>query len=154
MKEQLVATIRKNNYIVLETLSRVIWPDIFVNVKNPKGTRVTRDFMSEVKRAADELCTLPNAPVGKLDTTDAQNFFLNEDVYYSVEWMTEQMNEHDTLTIAGVIGLSLYDETQEFSANQYDQTNIIESVLRYQGAYEWFCKRNHQKIIIFNSLCN
>ena len=152
--EQIIEVTRQSRYIVLETLSRVIRPDIFVNVKNPKGTRVTRDFMSEVKRAADELCKLPNAPVGKLDTTDAQNFFLNEDVYYSVEWMTEQMNEHDTLTIAGVIGLSLYDETQEFSANQYHQTNKIESVLKYQGAYEWFCERNHQKIIIFNSFDN
>ena len=152
MKEQIIEIIRQSHYIVLETLSRVIRPDIFVNVKNPKGTRVTRDFMSEVKRAADELCKLPNAPVGKLDTTDAQNFSLNEDVYYSVEWMTEQMNEHDTLTIAGVIGLSLYDETQEFSDRQYRQTGEIESVLRYQGIYEWLCARNHQKMVDFNSL--
>ena len=101
---------------------------------------------------AEELCVLPDAQIGKLDPTDARNFLLNEDVYYSVEWAMEQMNEHDTLTIAGVIGLSLYDETQEFSAHQYHQTGEIESVLRYQGIHEWFCARNHQKVIDFNSL--
>ncbi len=152
LEEQIVEIVLKSHYIVLETLSRVIRPDIFVNVKHPKGTRVTRDFMAEVKRAAEELGALPNAQIGKLDPTDARNFLLNEDVFYSVEWVTGQMNEHDTLTIAGVIGLSLYDETQEFSALQYRQTGEIESVLRYQGIYEWFCARNHQKMTDFDSL--
>ena len=152
LEEQIVEIVLKSHYIVLETLSRVIRPDIFVNVKHPKGTRVTRNFMAEVKRAAEELVALPNAQIGKLDPTDARNFLLNEDVFYSVEWVTGQMNEHDTLTIAGVIGLSLYDETQEFSALRYRQTGEIESVLRYQGIYERFCARNHQKVIDFNSL--
>ena len=152
MKEQIIEIIRQSHYIVLETLSRVIRPDIFVNVRNPKRARVTRDFMEEVKCAAEELRELPTAQIGKLDPTDAQMYSLNDDVYYSVEWVTEQMNEHDTLTIAGVIGLSLYDETQEFSNRQYHQTGKIESVLRYQGIYEWLCARNHQKMVDFNSL--
>ncbi len=152
LKERIVEIILKSHYIVLETLSRVIRPDIFVNVKHPRGTRVTRDFMAEVKCAAEDLCALPNSKIGKLDPADARDSLLNEDVYYSVEWAMWQMNVHDTLTTAGVIGLSLYDETQEFSADQYRQAGKIESALRYQGIYDWFCARNHQKVVDYDSL--
>ena len=152
LKEQIVEIIRKSHYIVLETLSRVIRPGIFVNVKNPKGTRVTRNFMSEVKRVTEELCALPNAPIGKLEQAEAHNFWLNGDVYYSVEWAKGQLKEHEKLTIAEVIGLSLYDEAEDFVAHKHRESGNFESAFGYDGLHDWLCKRNHQKIIPFDSL--
>ncbi|MBR4654371.1 MAG: hypothetical protein IKO72_13505 [Kiritimatiellae bacterium] len=151
LEEQILEIVLNSHYIVLETLARLIQPDIFVNVKNPKGTRVTRNFMAEVKRMAEELCVLPDAQIGKLDPTDARNFLLNEDVYYSVEWAMEQMNEHDTLTIAGVIGLSLYNETEDFVTHKHHESGKFKSAFGYGGLQDWLCKRNHQDITSFNS---
>ena len=151
LEEQILEIVLKSHYIVLETLSRVIRPDLFLNVQRPNGTKVTRNFMASVKRVAEGLCKLPNAQIGKLEQADAHNFRLKEDVYYSVEWVTAQRNKHDTLTIAGVIGLSLYDETEDFVVHKHRESGKFESAFGYGGLHDWLCKRNHQEITSFTT---
>ena len=147
--EQIVELLNANHFIVLETLSKLIEPEIFAGVKNPKGTRVTKNFMDEVKNALDGLCAIPNARIGKIDPQDARYFGLSEDVYYSTEWMIQQMKANETLAIAGLIGLAIYEEFQDLSVELYKETGDPESTLKYRGATAWITKRNHQKIVVF-----
>ena len=103
--------------------------------------------MAEIKDLLDKSCSIPTASVGKLDQKDARDHWLLEDVYYSTEWMIRQMEVNESLTVAGLVGLSLYEELQEFTESRYKETGKIKMALVYTGAHDWISKKNHQKII-------
>ena len=134
-RERMVELVLDNRYIALATVSRFLRPEVFVDVGRPSAPRVrqlaARDFTSEVKGVLDELCSVPNAKIGKFAPEDARNFCLRGDVYYSAEWMARQMAADESLTAAGQVGLSIYEELQLISEQLYKVTGDYESALTY-----------------------
>ena len=148
LKDKIVEQVKETRFIVPLTLSKLLRPEIFVGVKHPTAARVTKCFIKEVEEALQELCEMSNAQIGKLDQQDAQKFGLSEDVYYSTEWMIQQMATNETLTVAGIIGLSIYEELQDLSVELYKETGDPESTLKYPGSTAWIANRNHQNVIV------
>ena len=132
-RERMVELVQDNRYIALATVSRFLRPEVFVDVGRPSAPRTrqlaARDFTSEVKGVLDELCSVPNAKIGKLAQGYARNFCLRGDVYYSTEWMSRQMAAGGSLTAAGQVGLAIYEELQCISKQLYKVTGDPESAL-------------------------
>lgn len=151
-RERMVELVLDNRYIALVTVSRFLRPEIFVDAAGPSAPRArrmaTRDFMSEVKCVLDELCSVPNARIGKLAQKDARKFCLRGNVYYSTEWMARQMATDKSLTVAGQVGLSIYEELQGISQQLYKVTDDPAAALTYPSVavLARMGARNHQDI--------
>ena len=149
-RERTVELIQANRCLALVTVSRFLRPEIFVDVVQPKVTQVTGDFMAEVKGVLDKLCSIPNARVGKLSQEDARNYFLHGNVYYSTEWMAHQMETDVSLTVAGQVGLSIYEELQDIFEQLCKITGQPKSALTYPSVavLARMGVRNHQDIVV------
>lgn len=149
----MVELVLDNRYIALATAARLLRPEVFVDVGRPGAPLArqlaARDFMSEVKGVLAELCSAPNAKIGKFAQEDARNFCLRENVYYSTEWMVRQTAPDESLTAAGQVGLSIYEELQWISEQLYKVTGDPESALTYPSVavFARMGVRNHQDIV-------
>ena len=152
-RERMVELVLGNQYIAPSTISRFLRPEIFVDAPGPCSNLARRtaakDFTLEVRRALDELCSVPNACVGKLAREDARSFCLRGNVYYSTEWMACQMELEASRTPAAQVGLSIYKELQWISEQLYKTTGNPEQALTYpSGAIlARMSARNHQDVV-------
>lgn len=151
-RERMVELVLDNRYIAPATAARFLRPEVFVDAGAPSAPRArraaARDFMSEVKGVLDEQCSLPNVRIGKLAREDARNFCLRGNVYYSTEWLARQMAADESLTAAGQVGLSIYEELQGISEQLYKVAGSPESALTYPNVavLARMGVRNHQDI--------
>lgn len=148
-RERMVELIHGNRYIALATVSRFLRPEIFIDMALPKAKQMTRSFMAEVKGILDGLCSVPSSEIGKLGQEDARNFYLRGNVYYSAAWMVRQQETAVSLTAAGQVGLSIYEELQDISKQLYKVTDNLESALTYPSVavLARMGVRNHQDIV-------
>ena len=158
-RERMVELVLDNRYIALATAARLLRPEVFVDAGGPSAPRArraaARDFISEVKGVLDELCSLPNAPVGKLAHEDARNFCLRGRVYYSAEWMACQTEADVSLSAAGHIGLSIYEELQDIFEQLCKITGQPKSALTHPSVavLARMGIRNHQDIVDVGNFC-
>ncbi|MBR4614370.1 MAG: hypothetical protein IKO55_02090 [Kiritimatiellae bacterium] len=151
-RERMVGLVLDNRYIALATAARLLRPEVFVDVGGPSAPRArraaARDFTSEVKGVLDEQCSLPNVRIGKLAQEDARNFCLRGNVYYSTEWLARQMAADESLSAAGHIGLSIYEELQDIFEQLCKITGQPKSALTYPSVavLARMGVRNHQDI--------
>ena len=152
--ERMVELVLGNRYIALATVTRFLRPEVFIDADGPSTPSVRRaakrDFMAEVKGALDDQCSEPNARVGKLSQEDAQNYLLHGNVYYSTEWMAHQMETDVSLTVAGQVGLSIYEELQDIFEQLCKITGLPKSALADPSVavLARMGVRNHQDIVV------